>query len=268
VQPGKCCGEYLYVLDNSLHISLVELNCGTLICLHARILWKCSSEKKFSKYINFDVFTSKKPRGVFKDESLPPQFADRCTCVSSNTPAFLFWLFVIIPCLRSHYDLYIITSPPESLLFLAYILQKINRKVLVDMRDPIDRPKKKFRLMIPVYRCLYKKIKNVVVAWRLIDETRPCVYHGYDIEKTEKKKLGDYYYYSGRISYILYVDLLKRGLIPKYKDKGINIHQTWHTLLNLNIEPNIVLHPECYTIKPKAWKDRANEIKKIIQNIS
>ena len=81
---------------------------------------------QLGRYLDFDVLTSKKPRGAFYDETLP--FRDRRTYRHfSNLPAILFGIFIIPFVLALRYDLYVITIPPYSLTFVAYVLTKLGR---------------------------------------------------------------------------------------------------------------------------------------------
>lgn len=75
------------------------------------------------------------------------------------------------------------------------------------------------------------------------------------------------HYYVGRVDYKTYHFLLKHGYVQKLEDKGLNIFQSWHTLKKLGYESNVVLHEELYDIEVKSWKERADELKEIIQNL-
>ena len=129
----------------------------------------------FGKFINFDVLTSRRPVNSFHDETIN----DNHKVKRFGKVKAVVWGFLAI-FKAGKYDLYIVTSPPESLLFCAWILQLMGKKVLVDMRDPIYRIRQPLKFMVPVYRFFYNRINNVIVSWKIIDKSKPCIYHGYE----------------------------------------------------------------------------------------
>jgi len=75
-----------------------------------------------ARHIDFDVLTSKKPRKEFYDETIPRR-GRRVFRYGSRLPAVLSGLYLSFRTLFKRYDTYIITSPPESLIIGAFILQ-------------------------------------------------------------------------------------------------------------------------------------------------
>lgn len=216
----------------------------------------------FSRYMDFDVLTPSVPTNSMLDYSLP-NTNKKTIRMFKMLPAVLWGVLASIRVLFMKYDKYIITCPPESLLIGAFLLQLMGRNVVVDMRDSIDRDKQPFKFMVPFYVFLYKKIKNVVVAWQSIDETKKCVYHGYDIESS-----CDFVgYYSDRVSYGEYLNRLKKGFIPDQSKKPkLYYCSSFHSFKKLGYPVNNVFHPELETIEPKSHRERAQEMKSVLDH--
>ena len=211
----------------------------------------------FGKYIKFDVLTSKKPVNSFIDKTIENTAENvyrfgKCKAVIWG---FLACLFV------KKYDYYIITSPPETLLFCAWILQLRGKKVLVDMRDEIDRNHQQIKALIPFYRFLYRKIKNIIVSWQFIDESKTCVYHGYELDEKVKFK-G---YYVNRVNHRNFIELLKLGYMPDQSNKPDGyVISSFHTFKKLGFQINFNYHKELDNIVPESIETQANKILSLI----
>ena len=186
--------------------------------------WNTSGTMRWlqmSRYIDFDVLTSRIPRGGMYDETLPQSRA-RVFRFGSGLYAFLSGLCLSFLSWFRKYDLYVFTAPPEILIIGAYILQKMGRKVILDMRDIIDRPFQKLRIMIPVYKFFYKRVKNKTVSFQFFDETAQVVRSGY-IDGLERKT-GDWCFNRGTLGlrhcYTGYIRCLNAGLIPKFRERN------------------------------------------------
>jgi len=216
----------------------------------------------FGEQMDFDVLTSRKPKGSFKDITIPnPE--KKVIRFGKDYPAALWGLIAPFKALfrNNGYKWYIVTSPPESLLIGAYLMQLAGKKVLVDMRDAINRDRQPLKFMIPIYRFFYKRMKHVVVAWKFIDYSKPCVYHGYEIKNARNFK-G---YYKERLPYREYIEALKRGYMPDQSKKPEGyVAGSYHTYLHLKFPINLEVHPEIYTITPDSYVNRAKEINKIL----
>ena len=135
-----------------------------------------------SRYIDFDVLTSKKPNTGFKDETLPPDNCKRCIRVGSNLPAMVSGIVLSVVSWFMRADRYVYTSPPETLLVGAWFSQKVlRREVYVDMRDALDRDMQPHKWLLPLYRWLYRRLDNVCVAMQFFDPKKQVIRHGYDL---------------------------------------------------------------------------------------
>ena len=221
-----------------------------------------------SKYIDFDVLTSKKPNKGFYDETLPSGKYNRLYHYGHNIPAFLSGIYLSIIAVFIRADKYIYTCPPETLLFGAWINQKLGRKVYVDMRDKIDRDTQPHRWSIPIYQWFYKRIKNICVCMRFFDPEKTVIRHGYDVTDRfyhgVKKLLNNKY-----LKYSEYCCALIDGYgrdywHPKYYNYNSSSVVTLRHLGN-PIKGQENLNPECFRFKPESWKQISIEMKKFLQ---
>lgn len=219
---------------------------------------------RFGEYMEFDVLTSHKPYRGFKDYTIP--FTDKkVTRFGWNIPAILWGFFILPILLFKKYKTYIITSPPESLLFTAWVLQSLGRNVIVDMRDAIDRPTQSRRYLINFYSFFYRKLKNVIVCWKLIDETKPIAYHGYEDINSVYKFQG--FYTNTRLTYAEYIDRLKHGKVQDFRGrpKGYAF-SSCHTIKKLGYPVNVELANEEYG--KHTWEEGAALFNKTIKKIN
>lgn len=221
----------------------------------------------FAKHIDFDVLTVKKTSGII-DPTLEERGNKIKRIKNFSRVASLNGLLLSFMAFFTKADLYIFTTPPETLLIGAYLLQLRGKKVIVDLRDQIDREHQPVGFLVPVYRFLYKKIKNVIVTWRMIDPTKIVIHHGHDnlILKSNKQKIMP----EGRFTHKEYNEMLEQGYIPNYNTHGnwvkgyvtssyVNIKYLWGKRIDL-------VHKELEeTFYP--WEHQASLLKKYIDEV-
>ncbi len=219
----------------------------------------------FSQFIDFDILTSYKPLFSFRDYSIrASKLFDGVYKFGYKMPAIIWGFIASFMALFKKYDVYIITSPPESLLIGAWVLQLFGKKVLVDMRDSIYREKQFYKSMSWIYKFFYKRLKNVIVAYKFIDETKEVVYSGYeDVPKVKFKG-----YYKDRLHRSWYLHKLSQGYMPDQSGKptgyGSGSAQTYRYL---GFPINNDLHKEVYEHKLQSIGESANKIKVILNNL-
>jgi len=212
-----------------------------------------------SKYIDFDVLTSKRSNKGFYDNTMPERNTEIYR-YGNRLPAILSGLYLSIISWFVRADKYVYTSPPETLLVGAWINQMLGREVYVDMRDAIDRPSQPHKWLIPIYRWLYRRIKNVCVTMKFFDESKPVIRHGYDIEY----KNSDYFnnIVDKNYDYATYCNLLRSGTGRDYGE-GFD-HYTSSSVVTLRHLGNPIkgnLHPELFEFTPQPWGEIAKEMK-------
>jgi len=227
--------------------------------------WGAFRWLNFSRYLDFDVLTTRQPIQSFIDSSLPDP-GKKTFRFGRRLPAIIWgFLASLLVQFKSGYDVYIFTSPPAMLLLGAYLLQLRGKKVLVDMRDSIDNWCQRSRLLIPFYGFLYRRIKNVTVSWQFIDASRPVIYQGYEEVQQQNGFKG---YYRGKVDHASYLKLLAAGFIPDQsgKPEGYGT-SSWWTFKKLGFPVNLRLHPEAYGTAPQSIESQAERLKKIIAEI-
>ena len=215
------------------------------------------------EFSDMDVMTTSVPINSTVDHTLPNP-NKKTIRFGTKLPAALWGIIASIRLIFTDYTRYIITSPPETLLIGAYVLQLLGRNVFVDMRDPIDRDRQQLKIMVPIYRFCYNRLKKVVVSWKTIDESKTCVYHGYEVEKGSSFK-GEY---EDRVCHCEYIDRLKKGYIPKQDVHDGYYSSSAHSLIHLGYPTSKNMHAEMYTITPKSYKERAKEMSSVYWKMS
>jgi len=220
----------------------------------------------FAEYIPMDVLTSKKPRRGFYDETVFKS-GGRIYRIFSNLPAVLSGFILSISSIFIKYDCYVYTSPPESLLIGAWINQLLGRKVVVDMRDSIDRGALGFKPLKWLYKILYFRIKNVVAPWAFINEN--AIENGYDNIKRNFNALKTAEYYKGKVDRRSYMLLLSYGFVQDYsgKPKGYGA-SSLASIKYLGYEVNQKLHSECEEFIPNSWKVQAGKMRRYLDEIN
>lgn len=228
----------------------------------------------FSHYIHISsVLTCGKPKNSFYDDSLPMGYADQIKYFWGMRG--LFWGILIIPktlWLSRYSEKIVITSPPESLIITAWVLQLFGKDIYLDMRDAIDRKRQKCRIMIPVYKFFYRRLKNVCVVMRFIDETKPVIRHGYDplnrmTDVLKDVRLGSYGV-SGRLKYNSFVHCLNHGTRIDYQYCSGYGSRSAITAMKYGLAMNLnKLHSEYQTIQPQSWEVQAGKMKRFLNDL-
>jgi len=222
-----------------------------------------------SQYIDFAVLTTKRPSKGFYDDTMPQGRYTKLYRHGNMLPAFFGGLYLSICSLFIRADRYIYTSPPETLLFGAWLNQLLGRKVYVDMRDKLDRHTQCHKWAIPFYRWLYKRIKNVCVAMQFFDESKPVIRHGYDIDKKNDNKFPVYLInIQPKQNYDHYCQNLKHGMGRDYSDSRFKNYNS-SSLVNLRHLDNPILgkenlHPECFEFEPEPWSKIAEQMNEFL----
>lgn len=214
----------------------------------------------FGKYIKFDVLTQRRPNQSFRDYTIP-DYVYKTIKFGWRLPAVMWGFLAVIPALFTRYDTYLITSPPESLLFTACVLRKLGRKVVVYVQDEIDREKQPHKWLNWLYRFCYRNIFCKIVSWKIIDNKCPVIYHGY--EDLQLKRKGKPVFYNSRVSYEDYLTFASYGIFPDFshKPKGY-VASSAHTVVHLGFKPNQELAEEEYG--QHSWEEGANRLKKFL----
>jgi len=212
----------------------------------------------FSQEFDCDILTTKVPVNSFYDDTIPNPRKNTIR-FGNKLPAVVWGFLASFVMLFKRYDRYIITSPPESLLLGAWLLQLLGKRVFVDMRDTINRKSQPHKFLIPIYKFMYKRIKNVTVAWKFFDE-KPCVYHGY--EEVDKHEFVEYY--KGRTNHAMYLKMLSLGLMPDQSNKPSGYAaSSIHTFNHLGYPVNGDMHEEAKTAVCGSCAEQAKLIKSI-----
>lgn len=216
--------------------------------------------------MNIDVMTSSYPVKSFIDQSLPKIECKVMRYGKKKMPAVLWGLIYPFRILFSKYNNIIITAPPESLIIWAYIFQLFGKNVVLDLRDSIDRKHMHLKILKPLYKFFYIRIKNVVVCMRFLDESKPVVYHGYeDITKPKIHKMcfKDYH----RMTFYKYHKLLSEGYYPDLSSKPNGYSSSCiHTLKHLGLPiNNKYLNKEVFELIPISWEESANQMEVILK---
>jgi len=179
--------------------------------------------------LQFDILTQEKPNEGFVDHTLPCTYSRRRIYRHGRAyPAVCFGalslFYVLVYKLYRNYDCIIITCPPQTFLGTAYFLQRIHKRVIVDMRDSIDGWDHKLKLLyLPILKWLYKRIKNKVVSFQFLDPTATVIRSGYDEVSRFNESLGwGWMSINTRRAYEQYINSLAIGFINYYchKPKG------------------------------------------------
>lgn len=162
------------------------------------------------------------------------------------------------------YDRYIFTSPPESMLIGAYVMQCLGKTVIIDMRDSIERERQTVKILVPLYRFFYRRMKNVIVSYQFLDETKPVVYHGYE-ELDAKEFQG---YYNERVSKKEYNARLLCGYIPdqSFKPTGYSAGSV-QTFRHLGFPVNNRFHAEIHEHKLVSVRGSVKRLHALIKSL-
>jgi hypothetical protein len=217
------------------------------------------------RYLDIDVLTTTKP--IFGEVDCTMPFTEKKVYrLGWMVPAVIWGGLILFPLLFMKYDCYIITSPPESLLFTAWVLQKFGKKVIVDVRDKINRKTQFYKKLIPVYNWFYARCRNIIVSARVVDPKKPVVYHGYDNVSRSDRSLDPPVYYQGRVNYATYNLLLSYGFVRDFSGKPEDYGaSSFHTVKHLGYEANQRLAEDEYGLH--SWEEGAIQIHNLIQQL-
>lgn len=210
------------------------------------------------------LITSKKAKNSFYDETMPQGRAKILIRWFKLRPAI--WAIVMTPVIivaGLFHQKIIVTIPTETLLLPAYILQCLGKSVYVDLRDAIDRKRQPLKILIPVYRGLYRRIKKAVAVWRFLDPNAVTIRHGYEeiraknwvkrFDTFESKNRMRYKEYLQRLSEVYCVDITHKE--PGYATSSISTYLKY----NVRIIGADLLHKECFEFEPQPWEEIARE---------
>ena len=222
--------------------------------------------------LEFDVLTQRKPREGFIDETLPAT-NNKVFKVGRNIPAVFWDITLVAVCMVFKYDCIIITVPPQTLLFTAYILQKIHRRVVIDVRDSIDGWDNKLKpVLSPVLKWIYKRIKNKVVSFQFLDESAYVVRSGYaDVTRDSLlKNNGWSFFKSERGKYYSWITCCEFGLINDYRNKPKGYgSSSFCTLRHLGYQDlPIHFHPEVHNCELNSWSEAVELYKNYISGVN
>ena len=230
--------------------------------------WNTSGTMRWlqlSKYIDLDVLTSRKPKGGFYDETLPGSSA-RVYRYGWNLYACISGCYLACRAILRKYDLYIFTSPPETFIAAAWIFQTLGRRVILDVRDRIDRKNQKLKFMIFVYHYFYRKINKKVVSFQFLDNEAEVVRSGYD--GWIRKITYDWEFIRpDRMIYDHYISGISCGHIPDYRNKPKGYgSSSFINLLYLGFKdlPRH-FHPEVHDQPIISWKESAEQMKQMLE---
>ena len=229
---------------------------------------------QFGRYINFDVLTTKKPRGGFKDETLPKPYHRRVLGYTNNLPATFSGLCLSVTALtRRRYDVYIYSVPPFSLAVGAWILQTLGRKVVVDVRDNLDNKNNKWNLGNRFCWWIIQKIKYRTTSFQFLDSEATVIYSGYNpelylmVEKTFWRFIKN----NKRWDYKWYNEFVNVGRFPDYRKriKGKYACSSFVNLKYLGFKnlPTDCLHEECINQPVQSWEESAEQYKKYLERL-
>ena len=220
-----------------------------------------------NKYLDFDILTSKKPKKGFYDETLPKSNG-RTYRHGSSLYAILSGLYLSIISWFIKADVYVYTIPPESLLFGAWVQEKIlRRKVIIDLRDKIGRKYMPLRILAPIWNLLYKSMRTKVTTMRYFDKDAILIRHGYMVEELFGEMLIDSYLGCKRYDFETWIRLVRLGAGIEYTDPIK--HYTSSSILTFrhlgsNIKGGENLHPELFSFEPESWKAIAKKWKIVL----
>lgn len=235
-----------------------------LVVLNSYWPWNAPGSMRWFElgyYLKFNVFTSRRPRSGFYDDTMVyPGRNRKIFRFSWKLPAILWGLIASFRVLfRRGYDVYIFSSPPESLLLGAWLCQLIGRKVVVDFRDQIDRERQRHKWAVPIYKWLARRIRNKVVVAKFIGPGE-LIPHGFRYQDLLKLEFNSIYY-QGRLAYKDYYKLLRLGVVPSSRNKPRKyISSSWPQVKQLGLELDAMntLHPEVREMTPIHWREVAH----------
>jgi len=219
----------------------------------------------FGGHMDFDVLTCWRPLRDKKDETMP-SLERKVLRFGYRIPAIIWGVLATLPALFMKRDLYIFTAPPEALFIPAWILQKLGRKVLLDLRDSITRERRPHKWLTGLWIRIYSQISQVVVCARIVDQGKRVIYHGHDGIRRDSRAMDPPVYYSSQVNYETYMLLLRHGFIKDFSGKPWGYGaSSYHNIRHLGYEVNISLAEDEYG--QHSWEEEAGKLKEIIKKI-
>ncbi len=221
------------------------------------------------EYLDFDVLTYKKPTRSFYDNTIPEKTKKVYRFNFICLPAFLSGMLLSVSSWFIRRDIYIYSSPPETLIIGAWISQLFGRKTVLDLRDKISRPDKR-SIFVPVYKFFYRRIRNKVKTMEHFGDG-VLIRHGYKIENTISSKLKGRFLTNKRYSYLEYLRLLSLGIGVDFSNNPTKHYTSSSVVSFRHLESEIkgkeLLHPELFEFKPESWERIAGRYKVYLKNI-
>ena len=235
--------------------------------------WNASGTMRWlqmGRYIDFDVLTTRKPRKGFYDETLPKSRAEKVIRKFTKWPAVLWGIGIILYGLRLDYDVYIVTTPPYTLSFLAWLLQTMGCKVVLDIRDNQDNKNNHWKLTAKLCDYFRGKIKHRTTSFQFLDEGATRILSGYNPELKKISKSWEFIR-SDRMTYDMYCLGLSCGHIPDYQTRMEPRYAT-SSFVNLKYLgfKNLLLdnlHNECINQPVQSWETSAKQMKDYIEGV-
>lgn len=192
----------------------------------------------FAKHLKIDtVLTCKTPKGGRIDRTLPDPKVGKI--VRKWRLPGIQWTFFIIPraIIQSFfYDVIIVTSPPDSLISLAFILKLFQRNVFLDLRDDLNRDTTSNFWLVPFWKWCYNRLdkKKTCVTMRFFDPAAKLIRHGYIVSKFRSLELiGFVLGPDSRINYSVFWGLISMGAVKDFNTGIVGDHMTSSTLVTI-----------------------------------
>ena len=226
-------------------------------------------------YLKADVLTMKIPRRGHLDETMPLScfIGFKIFKVGTRIPAIIWGLLASFVALFKRYDIYIFSAPPETLIIGAWIHQLLGRTVVIDRRDNFVDGKEfglmfKYvhRLIVPIYKLVYKRLKNKITCWKFIDPEATIIYHGYHPVNAKSKQVQRYY--TEKIDHNFFLEYLRWGVVPSYKGKPEGYgSSSYPTIKQAGFVADIRLHPEVENHTPVTYVSQAKKLIKYLETL-
>ena len=237
--------------------------------------WNCSGTMRWlqlGRYLDFSVLTSKKPRKGFRDETLPNVRERRVFRHGRNLPAVLSGLYLSWLAIFRKYDIYIFTIPPFTLSLGAWILERLGRQVVIDVRDNADNKNNHWKLVTKICEYFKERVKHRTTCMQFMDSGATRILSGYNPELLENNGSPFWGFYTlKRQSYEDYMLNLELGLIPDYRKRISKVYNvsSFVNLLYLGFKdlPTDCIHPECANQPVQSWEESAKQMREYLENI-
>lgn len=225
-----------------------------------------------SRWMDFKVLTSKRPKKGFEDETTPDYGKPVIRFpLCYRLPAILSGFILSIVSCFVRADIYIYTCPPEALLFGAWINQRLGRKVVIDLRDKIDRRDQPLNFMVNIYRWVYSKFWNTVTTMQHFDPNAYCIPAGYAMNWKSNRYHGRFIDCTVRYNYHQYKLMLEHGMGIDFT-KNLVGHYTSSAVAELlhlgnTIKGSDKLHSDLFRSLPDSYQELAEQYKEHLEYV-